>query len=76
MRRVYLYNWRFDGNRRWDSGLISRRGNRADGYYALLEGLALDPFRPLAPVVEPLPEVGPLLPEPPPPPPSRGGPDD
>ena len=47
LKRVYLYNWRFDGNRRWDSGLISDEGTERMAYYALLEGLALDPFRPM-----------------------------
>jgi hypothetical protein len=47
VRRVYLYNWRFDGNRRWDSGLISDEGTERMAYYALLDGLALDPFRPV-----------------------------
>ena len=76
VKRVYIYNWRADDNKRWDSGLISRDGVLRRGFFELLDALALDRFRPLAPVVEPLPEVGPLLPEPPPPPPSPGGPDD
>jgi hypothetical protein len=48
LKRVYLYNWRFDGNRRWDSGLISDEGTERMAYYALLDGLALDGFRPVA----------------------------
>jgi hypothetical protein len=70
VKRVYLYNWRADDNRRWDSGLISRDGIERRAYFELLDALALDRFRPLSPIVgnppgEPLPE--PLPPEPPPP---------
>jgi hypothetical protein len=74
VKRVYLYNWRSDGNKRWDSGLISRDGILRRGFFELLDALALDRFRPLAPVVgESLPEPAPPPPAPPPPP---GGPDD
>jgi polysaccharide biosynthesis protein PslG len=60
--RVYLYNWRADDNRRWDSGLISREGLERRGYFELLDALALDRFRPLGPPVlpPPLPEPVPL----------------
>lgn len=71
VRRVYIYNWRYDGNERWDSGLISREGTERRGYFELLDALALDRFRPLAPLVgEPLPEPLPEPAPPPPPPPS------
>ena len=67
VKRVYIYNWRYDGNPRWDSGLISNNGTERRAYFELLDALALDRFRPLAPLVgEPLPEP---LPEPAPPPP-------
>jgi len=66
VKRVYIYNWRYDGNQRWDSGLISREGAERRAYFELLDALGQDRFRPLAPLVgEPLPEP---LPEPPPPP--------
>jgi hypothetical protein len=60
VRRLYLYNWRFDGNKRWDSGLISDEGTERMAYYALLDGLTLDRFRPVPvpidnPVVPPAP---------------------
>jgi hypothetical protein len=72
VKRVYLYNWRADDNRRWDSGLISRDGIERRGYFELLSGLLLDRFRPLRPLVEdPLPEPEPRPdPKPPPPPPN------
>lgn len=73
VKRVYLYNWRADGNKRWDSGLISSDGILRRGFFELLDALALDRFRPLTPVLEPLPEP---LPDPAPPPPPPGGPDD
>jgi hypothetical protein len=67
VKRVYIYNWRYDGNPRWDSGLISNTGTERRAYFELLDALALDRFRPLAPLVgEPLPEP---LPDPAPPPP-------
>ena len=47
VKRVYLYNWRADGNPRWDSGLISREGFEREGYFELLDGLALERFRPV-----------------------------
>jgi hypothetical protein len=58
--RLYLYNWVYDGNARWDSGLISDEGTERMGYYEFLDGLALDRFKPLPaplddPVAEPLP---------------------
>ena len=58
--RLYLYNWRYDGNTRWDSGLISEEGTERMGYYRFLDGLALDRFKPLSepiedPVADPLP---------------------
>ena len=46
VRRVYLYNWRADGNPRWDSGLISSEGTERRAYWELLGGLTLDRFRP------------------------------
>jgi hypothetical protein len=46
VRRVYLYNWRADGNARWDSGLISREGVERQGYWEFLDGLRLDGFQP------------------------------
>jgi hypothetical protein len=46
IRRLYFYNWRYDGNVRWDSGLISREGTERRAYFELLDGLALDRFRP------------------------------
>jgi hypothetical protein len=45
--RLYLYNWAYDGNKRWDSGLISDEGTERMGYYAFLDGLSLDRFKPL-----------------------------
>jgi len=45
--RLYLYNWRYDGNSRWDSGLISEGGTERMGYYEFLDGLSLDRFKPL-----------------------------
>jgi len=45
--RLYLYNWRYDGNSRWDSGLISEGGTERIGYYEFLDGLSLDRFKPL-----------------------------
>jgi len=70
VRRVYIYNWRDDGNRWWDSGLIARDGTERKAYYELLDGLSLDRFRPLPvpitdPIAEPLPP-----PQPPPEPPT------
>jgi hypothetical protein len=47
VKRVYLYNWRFDGNRDWDSGLLSRDGVERRAYWEFLDGLALERFRPL-----------------------------
>ena len=73
VRRVYIYNWRYDGNERWDSGLISREGVERRAYFELLDALARDRFRPLSPVVgEPLPEPAPPPPPPPDPPPPSG----
>jgi hypothetical protein len=45
--RLYLYNWAYDGNKRWDSGLISDEGTERMGYYEFLDGLSLDRFKPL-----------------------------
>jgi hypothetical protein len=54
VQRLYLYNWRADGNKRWDSGLISREGIERQAYYEMLDGLAREPFRPLrAPLLDP-----------------------
>lgn len=77
VRRVYIYNWRDDGNRWWDSGLIARDGTERKAYYELLDGLSLDRFRPLPvpitdPIAEPLPPPQPP-PEPPTDPPPAGG---
>jgi hypothetical protein len=55
VERLYLYNWRYDGNREWDSGLIAHNGRPRMGYYELLDGMALSRFRPVpAPVTEPI----------------------
>jgi hypothetical protein len=59
VKRLYLYNWAYDGNVRWDSGLISDEGTERMGYYRFLDGLALDRFKPLPtpiddPVVDPV----------------------
>jgi hypothetical protein len=73
IERLYLYNWRFDGNRNWDSGLLARDGRPRVGYYELLDGLSLARFKPVpVPVDDP---IAPPLPLPEPPPPS-GDPDD
>ena len=48
VRRLYLYNWRADGNPRWDSGLISSEGLERQAYWELLGGLAKERFRPPA----------------------------
>ena len=75
IERLYLYNWRFDGNRDWDSGLIAKNGRERLGYYELLDGLSLARFRPVPvpvnePIAPPLPEPQPApVPAPPPPPP-------
>ncbi|MET0616070.1 MAG: hypothetical protein ABW142_11525 [Thermoleophilaceae bacterium] len=71
IERLYLYNWRFDGNKRWDSGLISRDGRERLGYYELLDGLSLARFRPVppTPVTDPL---APPLPAPEPEPDPTG----
>jgi hypothetical protein len=62
IERLYLYNWRFDGNRDWDSGLIAHNGRPRMGYYELLDGLTLSRFRPVpVPLTDP---VAPTLPEP------------
>jgi hypothetical protein len=62
VERLYLYNWQFDGNKRWDSGLIARDGRERLGYFELLDGLTLARFRPVpTPVDEP---IAPPLPEP------------
>ena len=54
--RLYLYNWRYDGNGRWDSGLISEGGTERMGYYEFLDALNLDRFKPLpTPLDKPLP---------------------
>ena len=59
--RLYLYNWQYDGNVRWDSGFLGQDGTERKAYFALLDGLALDRFKPLPapiedPVVAPAPE--------------------
>ena len=61
VKRLYLYNWQYDGNVRWDSGLIGQDGTERKAYFALLDGLALDRFKPLPtpiddPVVPPAPD--------------------
>jgi len=80
IERLYLYNWRFDGNRDWDSGLIARNGRPRLGYYELLDGMSLARFRPVPlpvgePIAPPLPPEPDPAPEPAPEPPA-GGPDD
>jgi hypothetical protein len=64
--RLYLYNWQFDGNKRWDSGLISHEGVERRAYFEMLDALALDRFRPLGPgpLVAPAPAPVPAPPEP------------
>lgn len=57
--RLYLYNWRHDGNSRWDSGLISEGGTERMGYYEFLDGLSLDRFKPLPATDEPVAEPSP-----------------
>jgi len=60
IERLYLYNWRFDGNRSWDSGLIAGNGRPRVGYYQLLDGLSLARFKPVpVPIDDP---VSPALP--------------
>jgi polysaccharide biosynthesis protein PslG len=71
VERLYLYHWRYGGNATWDSALISQDGTERKAYYALLDGLSLDRFKPVPvpvadPIIEPLP---PPAPEPPPEPP-------
>jgi hypothetical protein len=68
VRRVYLYNWRADDNKRWDSGLISREGTERRAYWELLDGLTRDHFRPLLPPPSGASPIGPVVgPEPAPP---------
>jgi hypothetical protein len=81
IERLYLYNWRDDGNPKWDSGLIARDGTERRAYWELLGGLNLDRFRPATasdgPVIGPVqgsPVITPVAPDEPEPP-SRGGPD-
>jgi hypothetical protein len=64
VKRLYIYNWRYDGNGRWDSGLIGAEGTERKAYWELLEGLTLAHFTPLPvpvenPIVDPLPEPAP-----------------
>jgi len=60
--RVYLYNWRADGNNPlWDSGFISADGVARRSFSELLNGLRLDRFRPPPlPVVPDSPRPDPL----------------
>jgi hypothetical protein len=62
IKRIYLYNWRADArNRRWDSGIIAADGSERRAYHELLDGLALDRFRPPPPPVVPdTPPSGPV----------------
>jgi hypothetical protein len=61
IKRIYLYNWRADRNRRWDSGIIAADGTERRAYYELLDGLALERFRPPPPPVVPdMPPSGPV----------------
>ena len=49
---MYIYNWRYDGNERWDStDSSSREGVERRAYFELVNALSEDRFRPLAPVV-------------------------
>jgi hypothetical protein len=69
IRRLYLYNWQYDGNERWDSGLLGQDGTERKAYFALLDGLTLDRFKPLPapiddPIAEPLPNPAPADPAP------------
>lgn len=59
IKRVYLYNWRATPNPRWDSGFISVEGTERRSFFELLDGLALERFRPLPPPVvpDPLPDT-------------------
>jgi hypothetical protein len=59
IERLYLYNWRDDGNRVWDSGLIARDGAERPAYWELIDGLSLDLFKPPLRVVAPSPEPAP-----------------
>jgi hypothetical protein len=60
VKRLYFYSWRFDGNERWDSGLISDEGTERMAYYELLDGLTLDLFKPLpVSIAEPVEEPAP-----------------
>ena len=52
VKRLYFYNWRYDGNVRWDSGLISREGTERRAYFELLDGLKRDRFRPIPPPID------------------------
>ena len=52
IKRLYLYNWQYDGNVRWDSGLLGQDGTERKAYFALLEGLSLDRFKPLPPPID------------------------
>jgi hypothetical protein len=69
IRRLYLYNWQYDGNERWDSGLLGQDGTERKAYFALLDGLTLDRFKPLPapiddPIAEPVPNPAPADPVP------------
>jgi polysaccharide biosynthesis protein PslG len=67
VKRLYLYHWRYGGNATWDSGLIGQDGTERKAYYALLDGLALDRFRPIpVPIADPVAEPLPPPAEPPP----------
>ena len=83
VRRVYLYNWRDDGNPEWDSGLISRDGAERRAYWELLGSLTNNRFRPTSlsggPAVGPVvgsPVITPSQPPTSPPAPPAGPPDD
>jgi len=62
IKRIYLYNWQATVNPRWDSGFISSEGIERRAFFELLDGLALERFRPPPPPV--LPDVLPAVPPP------------
>ena len=53
IKRVYLYNWQATPNPRWDSGFIGIEGLERRAFFELLDGLALERFRPPPPPVLP-----------------------
>jgi hypothetical protein len=39
IKRIYFYQWRYVGNRSWDSAFLTAGGKRRPAYYALRSGL-------------------------------------